>query len=141
MIVQLLYMSRRIGPGVHESDDYITMARARNAELGITGLVLITDIFYLHCLEGERSVVSELYLKITDDPRHTDQVILRYSTLKEREFPEFSAEYALLTDFDNRDINTLCGTMAEDLHTVNSSQAKSLIRRLAAHLRAKNNNF
>ena len=51
-------------------------ARARNAELGITGALLIYDDWFAQTLEGEEQAVRGLFAKIAADARH-DTVELR----------------------------------------------------------------
>ena len=141
MIVQLLYVSTKVGMSVDQTDEYLAGARARNIARDITGLVLITDLFYIHCIEGERDIINKLFLEICKDPRHKNQCILRYNNVREREFSEFSAEISLLSDFETKGLNALCGTESDDMTAITPILAMSLIRRLAAHHRAKIKHF
>lgn len=51
-------------------------ARRTNAALGVTGLLLYIDGGFLQVLEGERTVLQELYSKIAKDSRHWDAKLL-----------------------------------------------------------------
>ena len=52
------------------------MARAKNAELRVTGALLITDHYFVQALEGEEDRVRALFDRIRRDDRH-DEVVAR----------------------------------------------------------------
>jgi hypothetical protein len=53
----------------------LEVARANNARLGLTGMLLYAEGSFFQVLEGHADVVDALYVKIERDPRH-DQVTL-----------------------------------------------------------------
>lgn len=65
-------------------------ARAKNAPLGITGLLLYHDGSFLQLLEGPEDVVRALYEKIEHDPRHFRTEILAQEPIAERAFPDWA---------------------------------------------------
>jgi hypothetical protein len=136
MVVQLIYISHFVGPTIAEDEKFIEGARTRNAASNITSIMLITEYCYIHCIEGERDVVSGLFIKIAQDPRHKDATILRFNEVSKREFSDFSAEISELRDFNIADnCNTICPDLL-DIPTITSAKAMSLLRRVAAHHRA-----
>jgi hypothetical protein len=99
--------------------------------------MLITESCYIHCIEGERDIVSSLFLKIAQDPRHSDATILRFNETQKREFNDFSAAISRLSDFNiSNDYNTVHPTMHIDITSITSAKAMTLLRRVAAHHRA-----
>ena len=50
----------------------VTQARARNAEQGITGLLVFDGMRFCQHLEGPREAVEALMGRIVRDPRHVD---------------------------------------------------------------------
>lgn len=51
-------------------------AQARNARLGITGLLVYTGTHFMQLLEGERDAVEAVFDAILADPRHSGLVRL-----------------------------------------------------------------
>ena len=136
MIVQLIYISYSIGTTIDKIENFTEGARERNIKQGITSIMLITDSCYIHCIEGERDVVSNLFVKITKDPRHRGATILRFNEMPKREFGDFNAVISKLSDFDTPECNTVCPLMNMDPSTITSAKAMNLLRRVAAHHRA-----
>jgi hypothetical protein len=56
--------------------DLLAQARANNARLGITGLLLYGEGAFLQLLEGPRDAVEALYATIREDSRHTLCMVL-----------------------------------------------------------------
>src|ERR1700761_4061978 len=74
---KLLYVSntRRDFP-IDGLKALLERARANNAALKITGLLLYIDGGFLQVLEGERDVLRDLYAVIAKDNRHWDAKLL-----------------------------------------------------------------
>jgi hypothetical protein len=51
-------------------------ARHNNESLGVTGMLVYCDGTFIQVLEGERSVVEQLFHRIENDPRHHRCVVL-----------------------------------------------------------------
>jgi Sensors of blue-light using FAD len=90
-IFSLLYLSEGSVP-FSQADlrELLRKANENNWKLGITGLLLFKGENFLQVLEGEREKVLALYKKITQDPRHTRQVILYQGIAPQRDFPDWS---------------------------------------------------
>ncbi len=87
MLVRLLYASRSSEPLNAETIDAILSAsRAKNVAQGITGLLCHSGDIFMQVLEGGREAVNALYLKLAQDPRHHDVVLLHYEEITERRF-------------------------------------------------------
>jgi len=136
IIVQLIYISAIVGTGIDNIENFAKEMRERNSSRDITSVVLITDKCYIHCIEGSRLVVSELFHKISSDPRHCRCTVLRLNEMAKREFSDFASEISRLSDFGIDEVNTICDPRTIDPFTITSSAAMSLLRRVAAHRRA-----
>lgn len=91
MLVRLLYASRAKAPLTPEVIDAILQAsRKGNPAAGVTGLLCHSGDVFMQVLEGGRDVVSALYNRIANDPRHTDVVLLKYEEITERRFAGWS---------------------------------------------------
>ena len=89
MLVRLMYASRTT-PAVDQDAlaGILRQSKDNNPALGITGLLCHcgSSGIFMQVLEGGRSAVNRLYLKIAADPRHTDVEVLDYSEINERRF-------------------------------------------------------
>ncbi len=61
-----------------------------NKRRAITGILLYRAGNFMQVIEGDKTVVRELYTKIEADPRHQDVVQLLDEPIVERAFPNWS---------------------------------------------------
>lgn len=71
---RLIYRSHSLLPdgGRNETAlaEILKVARSRNAELGVTGALMLYDDWFAQVLEGPQDAVEALYDRIKTDPRH-----------------------------------------------------------------------
>ena len=70
--------------------DLLASSRRNNARRRITGMLLYHDGSFLQVLEGEAAAVESLYETITEDPRHTDAILLFRRPDTERAFGDWT---------------------------------------------------
>jgi hypothetical protein len=88
---QLIYVSSaRADLSEDDLHDVLSCARKKNRELGITGMLVCLDGYFVQVLEGEAERVRELYAKIKTDSRHADTKVVTESEIAERAFPDWS---------------------------------------------------
>jgi hypothetical protein len=84
---RLVYVSSAIAPfSQTELLDLLAKARAKNQRLDVTGMLLYKDGNFMQVLEGEETVVRELFACIERDPRHFGTIVL----LEEMGFRSFA---------------------------------------------------
>lgn len=88
---QILFTPARI-------EELLTCSRAKNARLGITGLLVFRDGTFMQLLEGPQAVVEALFRKIKADERHYALVTLIEGPVPQRSFPNWSMEFRNLRD-------------------------------------------
>jgi hypothetical protein len=76
----------------------IDVAVSTNQKLGVTGLLCYRDRCFAQFLEGEESVVKNLYEKIKKDSRHTACFIMLEKPIETRLFDKW---YMALRDVDD----------------------------------------
>ncbi|WP_232280820.1 BLUF domain-containing protein [Vibrio sp. 16] len=76
---------------------YSAYPKKNNASVGVTGLLLFSQDYFLQCLEGSRSQVNAIYQHILNDRRHKKVILLEYTEVAEREFGEWSMGYMYRT--------------------------------------------
>ncbi|MFL9667089.1 BLUF domain-containing protein [Variovorax sp. AB1(2024)] len=67
----------------------VSQARGRNAEHGITGLLVFDGLRFCQHLEGPREAVQALMQRIERDPRHVDVRIAYEGALSNRRYTGF----------------------------------------------------
>ena len=84
--------------------DLLLHSRANNGRLGLTGMLLYRDGQFLQVLEGPDEVVRERYDVIAADARHRDVHKLMESQVTERQFPEWTMGFRVMTNAVMEDI-------------------------------------
>lgn len=98
MIYQYVYSSRAGSDFTSVMlENILEKARIHNATLGITGILLFSDGYFVQLLEGRKRAVESLLSKIKNDPQH-----LGFEPLLEQEadapiFGNWSMAYVALT--------------------------------------------
>lgn len=83
-----------------ELKDILKVARDTNQQLGITGMLLYRDGFFIQVLEGEEDKVKALFAKITADPRHRNVLTVHTGQVESRRFPDWTMGFNKLADSD-----------------------------------------
>jgi Sensors of blue-light using FAD len=61
----------------------------RNRDLDVTGLLIVTPVFFAQYIEGEPDALRELMASIREDPRHGNLVMLDVPFFDYRRFPSW----------------------------------------------------
>lgn len=72
--------------------------REKNKRLAITGLLLLIQGKFIQYIEGPQEEIEKVYVKIKQDPRHNDLLLLDKGNLKERQFNDWSMAYKKIQD-------------------------------------------
>jgi hypothetical protein len=77
-------------------------AREFNKINGITGCLIYHNHMFIQALEGDRTIIEELYLHVKKDKRHSDVKPLYQDFISERKFNIWNMAFIDLTpDHDN----------------------------------------
>lgn len=97
--VRLIYYSTATrNTSLTDLKDILFTARTNNSRQGVCGMLCYDNQYFLQVLEGHRETVSELFLEIADDPRHTDVVIVSCEPITEFVFDDWKMGYASSTE-------------------------------------------
>lgn len=77
--------------------EILLKSQANNAELNITGLLVMLSRKFVQVLEGPRDPLNILYARILQDPRHENSRLLSYKPIHERHFGEWPMQGINLT--------------------------------------------
>lgn len=98
---QLIYMSRANRDFSNsELDELLNLARQRNTDRGVTGMLVYASRAFLQVLEGPPSKVDDLYRKVYNDTRHRNVLILKELTVSTRCFPNWTMGFKRLSKQD-----------------------------------------
>ena len=90
-MIRLLYISHAAPAVTHQQvQDILTSARQNNPSNGITGVLVHGGGLFMQVLEGPEEKVLRQYVRILDDPRHSDVRILHVSPADARIFEKWS---------------------------------------------------
>lgn len=89
--IRLTYFSR-VPHGLRKADLKAILATAQhnNKARGITGGLAVSQTHFVQALEGQRTAVSDLTMRIFGDRRHQDPTIVRCADIDERAFSDWS---------------------------------------------------
>jgi hypothetical protein len=73
--------------------DLALRARARNMELGITGVLAYKNRSFMQVIEGDEDRVKQLFASIEKDPRHTLISIVSEVEINSREYGGWAATF------------------------------------------------
>jgi hypothetical protein len=94
-LVRLVYFSSASREmSLSDIKDILTTARSNNKAIGVCGMLCYDNQFFLQAIEGDRKVISELFIKISEDHRHQDVVIVSFSEIKDPLFEDWKMGYA-----------------------------------------------
>lgn len=96
-ICSLIYSSRRTeveSAGMVES--ILDAAQRNNTHLGLTGALVFDHRFFVQLLEGSRGTVTDMFLKISKDPRHADIRLISVEETSMRRFPLWVMHHAAM---------------------------------------------
>ena len=91
-----MQLSRLIWTSRRNPDEKLDMMRliqqsvSANQQDYVTGLLWYDGQHFIQVLEGGREIVSELYLRIAQDPRHFDVRLISVEDIDVREFEEWA---------------------------------------------------
>jgi hypothetical protein len=69
--------------------ELMQISARRNAEAGLSGLLLYKDGNIIQVLEGEEQAVRASFERIKKDPRHRGVIVLAQEAIEERSFPRW----------------------------------------------------
>lgn len=92
---QIIYHSNAVWrPSDISNIEILRAAQKRNAELGITGLLLRDEMRFIQAFEGSQEAVSELFDLICRDPRHHNVQLVHFVQTDRRQFADWAMQYS-----------------------------------------------
>jgi phosphatidylserine/phosphatidylglycerophosphate/cardiolipin synthase-like enzyme len=93
--ISLAYVSTSRESDAGVVDQIGAVARVKNLELGVTGVLLFNGRNFVQFLEGPEDAVEALFAKIKQDERHFSVTVIERKTIQARSF----SDWAMQTSF------------------------------------------
>lgn len=90
---KLIYVSKPQISGRADVDQILEASERNNGPRGLTGMLLFDGDSFLQLLEGDRAEISQLFLSIAADSRHSDVEIIASGPTECRLFADWSMRY------------------------------------------------
>jgi uncharacterized protein (UPF0297 family) len=101
MLVRAFYISRSAGPQTSTiTGSILKTALVFNKINQITGVLCQGDGFFLQMIEGERSIINQLYGRIARDSRHKEVELVKFEEITQRKYSQWSMALIDLSDTD-----------------------------------------
>ena len=95
MLERLLYRSKATNTlGSLHLFNMLSEARAKNAQLGITGHLLYTEEVFVQCIEGPSEAVALLWESLQRDDRHYDLQLLARGPIEKCRYEDWSMAFS-----------------------------------------------
>lgn len=97
-LVRLIYAST--ATDIINPTDYqkiLTDSIKNNSASDVTGMLCCNGQYFFQCLEGSRQAVNNTYLRIINDPRHKNIMLLSYGQVAARHFSDWAMGYIALS--------------------------------------------
>ena len=111
--------------------EILTHAVKRNKEIGITGMMVYDGKYFLQCIEGDETVVDELWQKLTKDTRHHSLYINGTEFDEKRLFRDWNMGYMNNRHEIQKMIQSVTGNDVFSPETLNYAHAKLLLLQLS----------
>jgi hypothetical protein len=109
---ELIYCSAaRQNLNKDDLDKILNTARTFNTKNNITGCLLYYKNEFIQILEGDKTIVKNLYNNINQDKRHENTILVAEGEKAERSFDSWSMAFYELNDDD---VNDLCEQLFVD---------------------------
>jgi hypothetical protein len=112
--------------------ELLKVARANNARLGITGMLLYADGNFVQLIEGPDNAVDALYARISRDPRHTSLLKALDRPITERHYADWTMGFDRIGEAELKQVEGLTDFLQRAGGTAESRGAtgKDAARRL-----------
>lgn len=115
-LITVIYSSRAVRPfSGQELLEMLKVARERNAQNGITGLLLYKNAEFMQALEGQETPVLALVERIARDPRHTSMIVFYKAAIDQRFFANWAMGFAFVDEIAPQVVGAMLPLLNEPL--------------------------
>ena len=128
-MIFILYLSKA-SKDCHNSDisDILKISRRNNAERSVTGILVHKNREFLQYLEGPEEIITPLYEKITNDPRHEGIKTVEEGEIESRVFPNWEMGFASEINFQPLQMKWEMDKLAQFSFAENMSDCLQIVK-------------
>jgi hypothetical protein len=120
----IIYLSYALAPFTNaQLQSLLTLARRRNTELAVTGILLYGNERFVQVLEGDEEAVQEIYEHIKRDPRHTNLITFANKPVEARAFKEWAMAFQPVSSQQFDDVVGYLGPLTVPVDTAGLAHA------------------
>lgn len=134
MFISAIYVSRRTSNRVvpqAEMDELTAMWSARNARMGVRGVLLVANRHIAQIYEGPEAAVDELIANASRDSRMTDLMVIERRPIDGYRFTDWCFAYWGTASYMDQKIATVLDKHDELSHAGDTAELFDLMRLLA----------
>ncbi len=128
--VRLIYTSRCASMDAAALAALHAQAERNNAREDITGILIAIEGRFVQALEGPREAVTRCFLRIAQDTRHQDCVLLSFDALSRRFWPDFAMRLVALTPGNAERLSKLLAEMDDSADPYRAERVTALLEQL-----------
>ena len=130
---QLAYLSTAVRLMTDdELIDLLKVARRRNAEHDVTGVLLYCDGTFIQVLEGESDHLDLIFDSISKDIRHKNIIRLIEGKLDKKYFPDWNMGFAAIDKDKARELTSFLSSTGEILDDESGNILASILKTFIA---------
>jgi len=130
---QLAYLSTAVRLMTDdELIDLLKVARRRNAEHDVTGVLLYSDGTFIQVLEGESDHIDLIFDSISKDIRHKNIIRLIEGKLDKKYFPDWNMGFAAIDKDKARELTGFLSSTGEILDDESGNILSSILKTFIA---------
>jgi len=137
-LISTVYISAAIAPFTPpELVELLRISREKNAEHGLTGMLLYNDGNFMQVLEGPPASVDALMANIRRDPRHIRVTVLLRKKVEARTFGQWQMAFRNTRELSPLELKEVSGFLQGTFSTAESAGRYSAALRLLQIFRDK----
>lgn len=129
---RLIYCSQAAPSIQHDleqaTSDVIASSIRNNSRVGVTGMLLAHDGWFLQALEGAPPAIEAVYLRIRQDPRHQQFKMIFHGDVRSRVFDGWSMCGRALSSIDDKVLAVLDLSWSLQFRDLAAGEALNLLR-------------
>ncbi|MBI9059275.1 MAG: BLUF domain-containing protein [Labilibaculum sp.] len=98
-----------------ELADFLSVIRAKNKKLQVSGLLLYNEGMFIQVVEGEKKTVQNLFQNVKNDSRHSNIVKLLEEDIAKRSFPDWSMGFKIISNKETENIPGFSDLLKEEI--------------------------
>lgn len=112
--------------------DILKIARRRNADNNVTGVLLYSDGTFIQVLEGEPDRIDDIFDSIANDKRHKNIIKLIDGKLDAKHFPDWNMGFSAIDKDKAREITGFLSSTREVLDDESGNTLTSILKTFIA---------